>query len=326
MEAPRRFRIADFEAAYIASSRAGELSRRAEEAARGLEHCGLCPRACGVDRLTSAGGVCGAGRFATVASAFPHLGEEDCLRGTRGSGTIFFSPCNLRCVFCQNWELSHFSDGEQLSAEALAEVMLDLQRRGCHNVNLVTPTHVVPQILEALALAVPAGLTLPLVYNSSGYDALETLRALDGVVDIYMPDFKFWSDATASRLAAAPDYPQRARGALREMHRQVGVLRCGADGLARRGLLVRHLVMPGQGDEAAAIFDWLARELSADTYVNLMAQYHPAHRVGEPDDRGQRRFAEIDRRVMPAELAAAQAAAVHAGLWRFDERWPGSRR
>jgi putative pyruvate formate lyase activating enzyme len=320
VDAEGRFALSRCETAYLALARTGELAARARRATELMRACHLCPRSCGARRLDGEVGVCRTGALAAVASAFPHHGEEDCLRGTRGSGTIFFSQCNLHCVFCQNADLSHSGDGAALPPEALAEVMLELQRRGCHNVNLVTPTHVVPQILSALAIAVEEGLRLPLVYNTSGFDVVETLGLLDGVVDIYMPDFKFWSDQTARRLASAPDYPRRAREAIAEMHRQVGVLMAGHDGVARRGVLVRHLVMPGQAAESAAIFDWLARELSADTYINVMAQYRPAHRVGEPDESGGRRFAEIDRQVRASELEEAYAAARRAGLRRLDQR------
>jgi putative pyruvate formate lyase activating enzyme len=258
-----------------------------------------------------------------VASAFPHFGEEDCLRGWAGSGTVFFSCCNLRCVFCQNWDLSQESNGRELPAAAIAELMLMLERQGCHNLNFVTPEHVVPQVLEAVALAVERGFALPLVYNTGAYDALGSLALLAGVVDIYMPDFKFWQESTAARLAKARDYPERAREAIREMHRQVGPLRFGPDGLARRGVLVRHLVMPGLADESAAIFEWLAEELSPDTYVNIMGQYRPEHRVGAPGRDGKPRHAEINRRPSAGELAEAHAAARAAGLWRFDARMAG---
>ncbi len=333
-----RFVIEELEPAYVKLAESGELAARAAEAVERLTACRLCPRACSAARLDDDYGTCLTGRLAVVGSAFPHLGEEDCLRGTRGSGTIFFAQCNLHCVFCQNADLSHSREGEELPPAALAAVMLELQRRGCHNINFVTPSHVVPQILEALALAVPAGLRLPLVYNTSGYDAVETLRLLDGVVDIYMPDFKLWAPETARRLCEAPDYPERARLALAEMHRQVGVLKLSLDGLARRGVLVRHLVMPGLLEESRAILTWLAQTLSPDTYVNVMAQYRPAHqvleprslgtrtrtrrqhRVGEPDGAGGRRFAEINRPPRRDELAAAREAARAAGLWRLDER------
>lgn len=304
------------EAAYLRLSR-GELEARAELAREELRACRACPRDCGVDRLAGETRVCHTGRWPIVSSAFPHHGEEDCLRGWRGSGTIFFSRCNLRCVFCQNWDISQARSGVECNADELATLMLELQERGCHNVNLVTPEHVAPQVVEALAVAIPAGLRLPVVYNTSAYDALASLRLLDGLVDIYMPDFKFWRSDTALRLALAGDYPERARAAIAEMHRQVGPLRIGPDGLARRGVLVRHLVMPGLVAESAAIFEWLARELSPDTYVNVMAQYRPGYRVGRPRANGTLGFPEIDRTPTRRELADAYAAARRAGLWRF---------
>lgn len=311
-----RFRLASFEPAYLTLQREGALAARAEEARFALESCRLCPRACGARRLDGEPGTCGIGRRAVVSSAFPHLGEEDCLRGRRGSGTIFFSGCSLRCAFCQNADISWQVSGRELEAADLAVTMLALQERGCHNVNLVTPTHVVPQLIEAVAIAAARGLRLPVVYNSGGYERAETLALLDGVVDVYMPDFKFWRAETAARYADAPDYPDVARRALVEMQRQVGPLRFGSDGLARRGLLVRHLVMPGLSDESGAIFEWLARELTPDTCVNVMAQYRPAWQVGGPQ--GAARFAEIDRTPHAAEIEAAYEAAREAGLWRFD--------
>ncbi len=309
------FLIEDFEPAYLAAWRSGELAAKVAAAREELHSCLACPRDCGVDRMADERGVCHVGRHTLVASAFPHFGEEDCLRGTRGSGTIFFSFCNLKCVFCQNWDISQAPAGTEHDAEALARLMLRLQAAGCHNANLVTPEHVAPQIVEALATAVPAGLRLPLVYNTSAYDGLASLRLMEGLVDIYMPDFKFWEPETARRLARAHDYPAVARAAITEMHRQVGVLRVGVDGLARRGVLVRHLVMPGQTAQAAAIFTWLAEEISPDTYLNIMAQYRPMHRVA-----GNERYAAIDRRPRRDEIAAAYDAARTAGLWRFDER------
>jgi putative pyruvate formate lyase activating enzyme len=200
--------------------------------------------------------------------------------------------------------------------------MLALQELGCHNINFVTPEHVAPQVIEAIAAAVPRGLQLPIVYNTSGYDALSSLRLLEGLIDVYMPDFKFWKPETALRLARAKDYPERARDAIREMHRQVGPLSFGPDGLARRGVLVRHLVMPGQLEETAAIFEWLARELSRDTYVNVMGQYHPDYQVGSLAANGVTRHPDIARRPTAAEMEAAYAAARRAGLWRFDGRGP----
>ncbi|HEY57397.1 MAG TPA: radical SAM protein [Anaerolineae bacterium] len=300
-----------FEPAYLRLYRSGELQRRAARAQEALAACRLCPRACGVNRLADERGVCRTGRRAVVSSAFPHFGEEDCLRGWRGSGTLFFAWCNLRCVFCQNEEISHRGQGREVTAEELAALMLALQEEGVHNLNLVTPEHVVPQILEALVLAVEQGLRLPIVYNTSAYDGLESLRLLDGVVDIYMPDFKVWSTQAARRYLKAPDYPQVARQALREMHRQVGDLQLDEHGLAKRGLLVRHLVMPGLLEETRAIMRFLASEISPDTCVNLMAQYYPAGEVSAG------RYAEINRRITPEEFRQAVAWAKAQGLWRF---------
>jgi putative pyruvate formate lyase activating enzyme len=316
-----RFRIEPFEPAYLASHRSGVLAGRVDAGLRELEDCCACPRNCHVNRMANETRVCHTGRYARVASAFPHFGEEDCLRGWNGSGTIFFSLCNLRCVFCQNWDISQQAAGTESRPEEIATLMVSLQRRGCHNINFVTPEHVVPQVLEAIAAAIPRGLNLPIVYNTSAYDSVESLKLLEGVVDIYMPDFKFWESETAKRLAKAKDYPERAREAIREMHRQVGVLRFGPDGLARRGVLVRHLVMPGQSAEAEAIFGWLADELSPETYVNIMGQYRPKYEVGQiaRDGLGAK-YEEIDRRPQREELERAYAAARRAGLWRFDER------
>ncbi len=311
-------RVAPFSPCYAAPGRLEEIERRAEAAHAALSDCHLCPRGCGADRLAGVLGVCETGEHAVVASAFPHLGEEDCLRGWCGSGTIFFGQCNLRCVFCQNADISQAHEGAVLDARALAGLMLALQEQGCHNINLVTPSHVVPQILAALSVAVPRGLRLPLVYNTSAYDTVATLRLLDGVVDIYMPDLKFFEPETARRLATAPDYPERARAAIAEMHRQVAALRLGPDGLAERGVLVRHLVMPGQLSESARALAWLAKEISPDTYVNVMAQYHPAHRVGERRGCQGISFPEIARRPTTAELEAVHAAARRVGLWRLD--------
>ncbi|HEX6236702.1 MAG TPA: radical SAM protein [Acidimicrobiales bacterium] len=309
-----RFVVDEFEPAYRRLD-PGTLAAKVGAAVGELRSCRACPRECGVDRIAGEQGTCNTSRNAVVASAFHHFGEEDCLRGWNGSGTIFFSLCNLRCVFCQNWDISQHHDGRERTADELAGLMLELQREGCHNINLVTPEHVVPQVVEAVAAAVHRGLRLPIVYNTSAYDSVGSLRLMEGLVDVYMPDFKFWEPATARRLARAADYPERAREAIREMHRQVGVLRVGRDGLARRGVLVRHLVMPGQREEATAIFAWLASELSTDTYVNVMGQYRPEHRVA-----GSARFADIDHRPLASERDDAVAEARQAGLWRFDER------
>ncbi|MFH7326044.1 radical SAM protein, partial [Desulfurivibrio sp. C05AmB] len=274
--------------------------------------CDMCPRRCGVNRLAGELGVCRTGAQAVVASYGPHFGEEEPLVGRMGSGTIFFSNCNLGCVFCQNYEISHLGAGEAVTAAELAAMMLALQDQGCANINLVTPSHVVAQILAALEIAAEGGLKLPLVYNSSGYDAVETLALLDGVVDIYMPDFKFWDSASARRLAKAPDYPQQARAALLEMHRQVGDLQLDRRGLARRGLLVRHLVMPGGTAESEAILQFIADELSPATYVNIMEQYHPCGQAGK--------YPPLDRPLAPGEYERVLDAARRAGLRRLDER------
>jgi putative pyruvate formate lyase activating enzyme len=303
-----------FEPAYLALHRCGELARRAEEALAGLASCQACPRNCRVNRLANEAAVCKVGRFALVSNYFPHFGEEDCLRGWRGSGTIFLTWCNLRCVFCQNYDISQEQSGAEVRPEQLAVMMLELQAMGCHNINFVTPEHVAPQILEALPIAVEHGLTLPLVYNTSAYDSLETLRLLDGVIDIYMPDFKMWDPALSRRYLKAPDYPDVARQALIEMHRQVGVLKLDENGLAKRGLLVRHLVMPGQIAGSEEVMRFLAKELSPDTFVNIMAQYHPAGKVS------QQKYAEINRRITHDEFSLAVKAAYSAGLRRLDQR------
>jgi putative pyruvate formate lyase activating enzyme len=270
-----------------------------------------------VDRLENETGVCETGRRARVSSAFPHYGEEDCLRGWKGSGTIFFAGCNLGCVFCQNFQTSQLPDGRELEPHPLAEAMLQLQGAGCHNINLVTPEHVVPQILEALLIAIPQGLRLPLVYNTGGYDSLNSIQLMDGVVDIYMPDFKLWSADNCAKYLRARDYSERARAAIQAMHAQVGELRCDENGLALRGLLVRHLVMPGLSDDTQSILRWLANTVSPDAYLNIMDQYHPAHRV-EADPQ----FSEINRRISRSEFRRAIERAGEAGLRRLDARRP----
>ena len=303
-----------FEPAYMELYRSGELQQRAADALTRLNHCLVCPRDCGVDRMADKTAACKTGRYARVSSYFPHFGEEDCLRGWKGSGTIFFSMCNLRCVFCQNYDISQAGEGEETRPERLAEMMLELQAVGCHNINFVTPEHVVPQILEALPLAVENGLRLPLVYNTSAYDSKDSMQLMDGIVDIYMPDFKFWDERLSLRYLLAKDYAPAASAAIREMHRQVGELKLDEQGLAKQGVLVRHLVMPGGIAGMREIMNFLANEISRDTYLNMMDQYRPAGRVNAS------RFEEIDRRVTSAELRDAFEAAREAGLWRFDER------
>jgi putative pyruvate formate lyase activating enzyme len=256
--------------------------------------------------------VCHVGRRAIVASAFSHHGEEDPLRGRNGSGTIFLAGCNLRCVFCQNFDVSWRVQGAEVSAEALAHLMLELQALGCPNVNWVTPEHVVPQLLEALALAAEEGLRVPIVYNTSSYDSAETLALLDGVVDVYMPDLKVWTPERARRYLRRPDYPEVARRSILEMHRQVGPLELDDRGLAVRGVLLRHLVMPGLLDETEAILRWVGRELGSDTYLNLMGQYRPEGLVRGGD------YPELDRRPRSDELERAVELAWELGLRRLD--------
>jgi len=308
-------KAANFEPAYLALHRQGELLERAKTALAGLTDCHVCPRDCGVDRLVDKTAACKTGRYAQVASYFPHFGEEDCLRGWNGSGTIFFGMCNLRCVFCQNFDISQAGKSQEVNAIELAGLMLELQDRGCHNINFVTPEHVVPQLLEALVVAAEAGLRLPLVYNTSAYDSMESLRLLDGVVDIYMPDFKFWDAALSLRYLKARDYAEAARRVIKEMHRQVGPLKFDERGLAKRGLLVRHLVMPGCLDETRRILTFLAEEIGPETYVNVMAQYYPAGKVNAE------KYAEINRSVTTPEYEAAVQMAHNLGL-RLDMRRP----
>jgi putative pyruvate formate lyase activating enzyme len=311
-----------FRPAYL--SLAGPpLHRRAERALATLADCKACPRDCGVNRLEDKWAACKTGRYAVVSSWFPHFGEEDCLRGWRGSGTIFFGHCNLRCVFCQNYDISQAIRPGAVSPghppEQIAGMMLDLQDRGCHNINFVTPEHVVPQVIEAVAVAADRGLRLPIVYNTSAYDSLESIAQMDGIVDIYMPDFKCWSAERSRGWLKAESYPDAARSAIRAMHRQVGPLVVNGDGLAQRGLMIRHLVMPGAVDETEAILGWIAEELGRDTYVNLMDQYYPAGKVSAE------LHPELNRRLTSREFAQAQEIARGLGLTRLDVRRPHPR-
>lgn len=299
-------------AAYLEAHRDGRLQERIGKAFQWMKKCTLCPRLCRVNRLAEERGICRTGRHAVVASYGPHFGEEKPLVGRHGSGTVFFSHCNLYCVFCQNYEISHGGEGTPVDADQLAAVMVHLQESGCHNINFVTPSHVIPQILEALPKAVERGLEVPLVYNTGGYDRVSALKLLEGIVDIYMPDFKFWDASVAGELCSAPDYPERARAALREMHRQVGDLEMDAAGVAHRGLLVRHLVMPGGLAGSNEILRFIARDLSPNTYVNVMDQYHPC---GEA-----MKMPKLRRRITPEEFQEALEAAREAGLTRLDQR------
>jgi putative pyruvate formate lyase activating enzyme len=306
----------DFVPAYVRAFQEGVLEERAKQAVESLRSCRVCPRDCEIDRFNNKIGVCKSGRYARVASAFPHFGEEDCLRGWNGSGTIFFGWCNLRCVFCQNFETSQRGEGTEVAPAELARIMLELQATGCHNINFVTPEHVVPQILEALVIAAERGLRLPLVYNTSAYDSLESIQLMDGLVDIYMPDFKLWEAEHCRTYLVASDYADAARHVIAAMHAQVGELKVDEQGLALRGVLVRHLVMPGLLDDTREIMRWLAAVLSRDTYVNVMDQYYPAYKAET-----ESRFAQINRHLHERELEEAFEHARAAGLWRLDRRW-----
>lgn len=315
--------------AYLALHASGELAARAARARARLRRCTLCPRRCRVDRVAGELGECRTGAMARVASAGPHFGEEAPLVGRGGSGTIFFAGCNLACVFCQNHDISqpaHDHPDWKVTAEQLAGIMLELQDLGCENINLVSPSHVVPQILEALVIAAARRLRLPLVYNTGGYDSLSTLRLLGGVVDIYMPDMKYADEEVGLHLSGVPDYVARNRAAVREMHRQVGDLRIDERGVARRGLLVRHLVLPDGLAGTPEVARFIATQISVDSYLNVMDQYRPAHRVaatpwGRPGPAVSAAACghpEMGRPLSPGEHRTAVEAARGAGLWRLD--------
>jgi putative pyruvate formate lyase activating enzyme len=301
-----------FTPSYIETHRTGKLAERIKELYRVLENCRLCPRQCEVNRLEDERGICKTGRLALVSSFNPHFGEEDPLVGKNGSGTIFMTNCNLLCIFCQNWDISHQEEGSEVTAKTLAGMMLHLQKMGCHNINFVTPTHVIPQILDGLSYAIEAGLNVPLVYNSGGYDAVETLEYLDGIFDIYMPDFKFWDPEMARLYLKAEDYPEKARAALKEMHRQVGDLILDENGIAQKGILLRHLVMPEGIAGTRYIMRFVANEISPDTYVNIMNQYRPCGLAY--------REKPLDRSITQAEYEAALEAAREEGIMRLDRR------
>lgn len=301
-------------AAYVTLLRSGELKRRVAEAYARLEACDICARECGVNRRLGADQAgCHTGERAWVSSYGPHFGEETPLVGSAGSGTIFFTWCNLRCQFCQNYEISQSGDGREVEPEQLATMMLDLQAQGCHNINLVSPSHVVPQILAGLLIAAQAGLDLPLVYNTGGYDSLKTLALLDGVVDIYMPDMKYANADTARLYSKVGNYPATNQAAVKEMHRQVGDLAVDRRGVALRGLLVRHLVLPAGLTGTAEIVRFLRDQVSVHTYINVMQQYRPCYRARE--------LPPLDRPITHQEYAEAIHLAEEAGL-RLDERHP----
>jgi putative pyruvate formate lyase activating enzyme len=300
------------EPSYLKLHREGTLSKRVERAKALLESCSLCPRACEVNRIEGELGFCKTGRRAMVASYSAHFGEEAPLVGRHGSGTIFISSCNLLCSFCQNYEISHLREGVEVEPEQMAALMIQLSERGCHNINFVTPSHVVPQLLEALIPAIEQGLHVPLVYNSSGYDKKETLALLEGVFDIYMPDFKFWDETWSERYCNAPDYRDVAISAIKEMHRQVGDLIIDDEGIALKGLLIRHLVMPNNVTGSDKILSFIASEISPDTYVNVMDQYRPCGDVHQDE--------HINRRLSSEEFREAMKVAKRAGLKRLDPR------
>ena len=293
---------------YISLHEKGELARRIQLLKELLKECRLCPRECRVNRLDGEIGVCQAGSELMVSSAFPHFGEEPPLVGHHGSGTIFLTHCNLRCIFCQNYDISHLGNGEPITSSDMARIMGRLQEMGCHNINFVTPTHYVPQIVASLPEAIERGLRLPIVYNCSGYESIEVIRLLEGVVDIYMPDTKYLDERYSTRFSNAPDYPEVNKKVLIEMHRQVGDLTINSKGVAERGLLIRHLVMPNEVSSSEAVLKFIAEEISVHSYVNIMDQYRPEYQAHE--------YPEINRRITHKEYLEAIQWAKHYHLYR----------
>ena len=300
------------EPAYLRLLESGELKKRAETAHLHLEDCDLCARYCHVNRFkTIEGAVCRTGERAWVHSFGAHHGEEGPLSGWRGSGTIFFTWCNLRCVYCQNWEISQKGVGREVTSEEIASMMIQLQDEGCHNINFVSPSHVVAQIITAVLIAAQRGLHLPLVYNTGGYDSQEALELLDGIVDIYMPDMKYGNSDVAYTNSRARNYVETNQAAVREMHRQVGDLLLDESGVAQRGLLIRHLVLPGGVADTDKVLAFISQEISSKTYINLMDQYHPCYRADE--------YPPLDRLVSPREYQLILDLAGKYGLYRLDE-------
>jgi len=302
--------MSSFKPAYISTFEQGLLKEKVTKAHNLLKSCVLCPRKCGVDRLAGETGICKTAKHSWVSSYNPHFGEEEPLVGTHGSGTIFFTHCNLLCLFCQNFGISHQGDGQPVSEGELAGIMLALQNQGCHNINFVTPSHVVPQILAAVDIAVPQGLTVPLVFNTGGYDRVATLKLLNGVIDIYMPDLKFWDSRVAEKACQAGDYPEVAQKALIEMHRQVGDLQIDDAGIARRGLLIRHLVLPDELAGTRQIMRFIAQKISPDSYVNVMSQYRPCGRAAEVKG--------LNSQLSTQDYHIAVEAAIQEGITRLD--------
>ncbi len=302
----------DFDPAYLKLHKTGELKRRAEKLWAIMQSCNLCPRRCGVNRIKGASGFCRApGAKLFVSSFHPHFGEERPLVGNGGSGTIFLTHCNLRCIFCQNYEISHLGVGSECKIEDLALMMLKLQEIGCHNINLVTPTHYSAHILKAIDVAAGKGLRLPIVYNTSGWERLDILKVLDGIVDIYLPDFKYWDSAMSAKYSsAAENYPEVTKEAILEMNRQVGVAKPSKDGILRRGLIIRHLVMPNNVGGSEKVMEWIAGNLPKDTYVNIMAQYTPLYKAFD--------YPEISRRITKEEYKKVVKRAQEIGLTNLD--------
>lgn len=293
---------------YIALFEKGELKQRIQLLTEFLKECRLCPRECRVNRLNGEIGYCKAPSEIMVSSAFPHFGEEPPLVGYHGSGTIFLTHCNLRCVFCQNYDISHLGRGEQITSSEIAKAMVKLQEMGCHNINFVTPTHYAPQIVASLPEAIEMGLSLPIVYNCSGYESIEVIRLLDGVIDIYMPDAKYMDEKFSKQFSNAPDYPEVIKKVLKEMYRQVGDLKTNSKRIAERGLLIRHLVMPGGVASSEAVLKFIAEEISPHSYVNIMDQYRPEYRAYE--------YSEISRRITHKEYLEAIQIAKRFHLYR----------
>ncbi len=303
--------VTGYEPGYLRLYRSGELKRRGEELWALMGECVLCPRMCGADRLTGERGFCGSDAHLEISSYHAHYGEEPPLVGRGGSGTIFFSNCSLRCVFCINWQVSQGGDGTPQTIEQMAGMMLTLQRRGCHNINIVTPTHYSPHLLLALDIAASQGLKVPLVYNTCSYERVDILKQLNGVVDIYLPDFKYSDGNMASKYSdGADDYPGLAKKALLEMYRQVGVAKPGADGLISRGVMIRHLVMPGKASGTKEVLDWIAENLPKESYINIMSQYTPVFRASE--------YPEIARRITRDEYNDAVTHARSLGLTNLE--------
>ena len=297
-----------FVPSYIDLAQKGELNNRIQSLGEILKECRLCPRECRVNRLQGEIGYCNAGAALMISSAFPHFGEEPPRVGQHGSGTIFLTHCNLRCIFCQNYDISHLGKGEEVAPSDLSRIMIRLQELGCHNINFVTPTHYVPQVMASLPEAIEKGLRIPIVYNCSGFESIEVTRLLDGIVDIYMPDAKFMDEKYAKRFSNAPEYPRVLRTVLTEMHRQVEDLKTDSNGVAERGLLIRHLVMPGDVASSEAILKFIAEEISVHSYVNIMDQYRPEFRAGE--------CAPINRRVTHKEYLEVIQIAKRFHLYR----------